>query len=102
MVQLGKHVHIEQTDNKQWHMQIIDKADNSLLLEIYGELFVPRGLTRDAQQRNEADRAGAAEMEHIIPCPQCGLTRETNMTVVKECPYCGDAEWVLKWQRESA
>ena len=56
-------------------------------------------LDRDAQLRNEAERAGALVVDHIIPCGLCGHTRETNMSVIKACPHCGDAEWQLIWQR---
>jgi DNA-binding FadR family transcriptional regulator len=52
-------VHIERTDDKQWHMQIIDKVDNSILLELYGEL-------KDIQSHEAAGQNDSAYV-----CPLC-------------------------------
>jgi DNA-directed RNA polymerase subunit RPC12/RpoP len=57
------------------------------------EIFIRRP-NRDAQLRNEADRAGADELGTFVSCPRCGRRRNLYANTVAYCQHCGDRTFV--------
>ena len=57
-------------------------------------------LDRDAQQRNEAERAGADKTNNMELCGNCGTPRFIHGAVVEACPKCGDDETDLAMRGE--
>lgn len=60
-------IHAKKLHEGLWELQIIDKVDNSLSLEVHGNLSVLARLTSDAEQRRVPD---PAEQKSAVQLPE--------------------------------
>lgn len=75
-------VHAEHLDKGLWSLQIIDNANNSLSLEVHGELIISDSPTRAAEQPREA-----ADPKQT--CPFCeGSGRIYSNMINYRCAIC--------------
>ncbi len=49
-------------------------------------------LERATELRNEAERAGADELQPMYECGNCGVPRFVHGVILEACPNCGDDE----------
>jgi hypothetical protein len=53
---------------------------------------------RDAELRDEAEKAGADESRMVYSCPKCTKARNRYGDYVQVCLHCGDAAFYLEGQ----